>query len=77
MEKSKATYRDWVIMHRNIPRTEHFGIGMKVDALFLDLLELLRKATYASISQKAAILEECMGKTDSLRFFIQIIWEIN
>lgn len=58
-----------------MPRTERFGIGLKVDTLFLDLLELLRKATYAPTQQKIAILEDCLNKTDSLRFFIQIMWE--
>ncbi len=58
-----------------MPRTERFGIGLKVDILFLDLLELLRKATYTPTQQKIAILEDCLNKTDSLRFFIQIMWE--
>jgi len=30
---------------------------------------------YAGLSQKASVLEEALGKTDSLRFFIQIMWE--
>lgn len=75
VEKAKAGYKDWIIIHRNIPRTERFGIGLKVDNLFLDLLELLRKATYATVPQKVPILEEGLSKTDSLRFFIQIMWE--
>ncbi len=62
-------------MHRNMPRAERFGIGLRIDNLFLDLLELLRKATYAPIAPKLEILADALGKTDGLRFFLQIAWE--
>ena len=58
-----------------MPRTERFGIGLRIDTLFLDLLELLRKATYANITHKIPLLEDALLKTDSLRFFLQISWE--
>lgn len=62
-------------MHRNIPRAERFGIGTKIDLLFLELLELLRKAVYSSIEEKIKILDDAIVKIDSLRFFIQLLWE--
>lgn len=39
------------------------------------MLENLRKATYATLTQKVSILEESLLNIDSLRFFIQIAWE--
>lgn len=62
-------------MHRNIERIARFGIGTKVDILFLDLLELLRKATYTPINKKLVLLEATSDKIDSLRFFFQLLWE--
>ena len=59
-----------------MPRVERFSLGLKIDLLFLDTLELLRKATFAQINQKIEILDEALGKIDSLRFFIQLVWEI-
>jgi len=56
-------------------RDERFGIGAKIDTLFLDLLETLRAATYANISEKSRLLGVAIGKTDTLRFFMQIAWE--
>lgn len=56
-------------------RDERFGIGSKIDALFLDLLETLRVATYAGGREKIPLLTRAVGITDSLRFFIQIAWE--
>lgn len=77
LEKAKNTYKSWVIIHRNIPRTERFGIGSKVDSLLLDLLELLRKVAYTPIPQKIGLLENVSIKIDSLRFFIQLLWELH
>ena len=42
----------------------------------LDLLELLRKTTYTPLNKKIALLESAMDKIDSLRFFVQLLWEL-
>ena len=75
LEKAKSIYKNWIKIHHNIPRTERFGIGTKTDILFLELLELLRKTVYASINEKIKILEEAISALDSLRFFVQLLWE--
>lgn len=62
-------------MHRNMPRTERFGIGLRIDNQFLDLLEFLRKAMYSPMPKKLEILENALTTTDSIRFFLQISWE--
>lgn len=59
-----------------MPRTQRTGIGLKIDSLFLEILELTRKAEYTSVNQKILILEEILTLIDSLRFFTQIAWEI-
>lgn len=56
-------------------REERFGIGSKIDGLLLELLETLRKADYANVNSRVSILGESIGKTDSVRFFLQIAWE--
>ena len=75
LEKSKATYKKWIEVHRNIERTVKFGLGTKIDNLFLDLLESLRRAIYTPINKKIILLEEASDKIDSLRFFLQLLWE--
>lgn len=77
LEKVKALYKFWLPLRRNFPRTEQFGIGAKVDNLFLDLLETLRLATFTSGNEKIALLYKGILKTDSLRFFIQLCLETN
>lgn len=76
LQKLKTTYKRWIVIHRNMPRTERSGIGQKIDGLFLELLEQIRKAEYMAIGQKIIILEKILTLIDSLRFFLQIAWEI-
>lgn len=56
-------------------RTERFGIGDRVDGLWLDLLDALRKASYANASDKVSVLDEAIRRIDAVRFFLQIAWE--
>lgn len=62
-------------IHRNIERAARFGLGVRIDIIFLDLLELLRKAVYTPINKKTILLEEASDKIDMSRFFLQILWE--
>lgn len=62
-------------IHRNIERTARFGLGLKIDNLFLDLLELLRGAVYTPIDKKIILLNAAIEKIDMIRFFMQILWE--
>ncbi len=75
LEKAKTVYKKWIEIHRNIPRTQKFGIGSKIDFLFLDFLELLRKAMYTPVNKKVELLEDVSGRIDSIRFFFQLLWE--
>ena len=75
LEKAKTVYKKWMEMHRNIERTTRFGLGLKIDNLFLDLLELLRKAVYTPVDKKIILLDAASEKVDAIRFFLQILWE--
>ncbi len=58
-----------------MPRVERFAVGTRIDSLYLDLLELLRKATFAEPKNKIVLLEDSNIIIDSLRFFYQLAWE--
>lgn len=68
-------YKNWIEIRRNIERTARFGIGTKIDNLFMDVLELLRKSVYTPVDKKIILLEEVADKIDSSRFFLQTLWE--
>lgn len=75
LEKAKTMYKQWMEIHRNMERAARFGIGNKIDVLFLRILELLRKSMYAPINKKILLLEEVTDYIDSFRFFFQLLWE--
>ena len=56
-------------------REERFGIGARIDSLLLDILEILRKASFVDTASKPVLLGTAIGIADSLRFFLQIAWE--
>ena len=56
-------------------RSERFGIGNRIDALWLDLLDALRRAAFAPIDRKVSVLDEAIRAVDAVRFFTQTAWE--
>ena len=75
IELAKTIYKNWIQIHRNIERTARFGLGLKIDSLFLELLGVLRKTVYTSVDKKILLLSVAIEKIDEIRFFLQILWE--
>ena len=73
--KEKETYRYWIIIHRDFPKTERFGIGQKIEQSFLDVLELTFASVYLVLDQKILMLSRTIAKLDNLKFFMQLAWE--
>jgi len=76
IEYIKTTYKQWLLIERNLSKCERFGLGQKVDLLFIDLLDIVQKASFSSIDSKISLLSQSLSKIDSLRFFIQFCWEL-
>lgn len=77
IERAKEVYRAWIPMRRDMPREERFGIGSKIDFLFLETFEILRRATYANEKIKIDLLQRAIENIDSIRFFVQLAWELS
>jgi hypothetical protein len=73
--KEKETYQSWLVLHRNFPKTERYGVGRKIDNLFLEVLELSFTASYLPPEQKIIFLSKTISRLDILKFFIQLAWE--
>lgn len=76
IEHVKSVYKQWLLIERNLPKCERFGVGQKVNLLFIDLLDILQKSSFSPIAPKILLLEQALSKIDSLRFFIQFCWEL-
>ena len=50
-------------------------MGVKIDNLFIELLEITFTAKYAKRENKLDFLEKLSNKLDNLKFFITLLWE--
>jgi hypothetical protein len=76
LEKVKYIYKIWLPICRNLPKSERYNLGQKIDGLLVEILETLHRASFSQIQPKITLLGEVLIKVDSLRFFIQLCWEL-
>jgi len=60
----------------HVPKDSRYTLGVRIDNLFLDILEGGFAAAYADSSAKFTFLKNMSLKMDSLKFFVRILWEI-
>ena len=63
-------------MRNNFPRKSRYILGVKIDELFLDTIELLFIAGSLNRTQKLPVFQKASGRLDLLKFFIQLAWEL-
>ena len=73
--KEKEAYHSWLVLHRNFPKTERYGLGRRIDQLFLEILELSFTAAYLPPDPKIIMLGKIISRLDVLNFFSQLAWE--
>lgn len=73
--KEKEAYQFWLILHRNFPKTERYGLGRKIDLLFLEILELSFTSAFLPPDPKIILLGKIISRLDILKFFSQLAWE--
>lgn len=74
--RCKEGYRVWHFHLENVSKVSRQTIGTKVDDIFLSLLELIFRATFAYDKfEKLSVVSQAIAKADLLKFFLQIGWE--
>ncbi len=71
----KEGYLLWHSFLPNLPRLTRYTLGVKIDNLFVELLEITFTAKYARREDKLKFLEELSRKLDNLKFFVTLLWE--
>jgi len=62
-------------LHRDFPKTERYGLGRRIDLIFLEILELSFTASYLPPDPKIILLGKTISRLDILKFFLQTAWE--
>ncbi len=76
IEHVLAVYKQWYQYRDHFPKKARYSLGDKIDTLFIEILELLFVASYQNPEAKLPTLETAIKKTDILKFFLRIAWEI-
>ncbi|MDP2593849.1 MAG: four helix bundle protein [bacterium] len=76
LSKLAGAYKVWHSFFSTLPRSSRYTLAAKIDILFADTIELLLIASYSQRNDKIFLLEKATQKLDSLKFFLQIAWEI-
>ena len=68
-------YKLWHEIQIHIAKQSRYTLGVKIDLLFIETVELLFIAGTISRTQKLPILLKAGGRLDVLKFFLQLVWE--
>ena len=71
-----SVYKLWYEYLPHFHKTSRYTLGKKIDFLFIEAAELMFIAGHLEKSQKLPYVQKAIGKLDTLKFFLQISWEI-
>ena len=71
----KESYLLWHIFLEHLPRLTRHTLGVRVDNIFTEILEIVIAARYTKREDKKRFLEELSRKLDNLKFFVTLLWE--
>lgn len=72
-----SVYKLWQGYQNDFPKNLRYTLGGKIDSTFLNILECLFIASYESKNDKLPTILLAIRKTDLLKFFLQVSWELN
>jgi hypothetical protein len=71
----KESYLLWHNFLEHLPRLTRHTLGVRVDNIFTEILEITLVAQYTKREDKKRFLEELSRKLDNLKFFVALLWE--
>jgi hypothetical protein len=75
LNKLKQSYKIWQDIFPHLSKVHRQTIGVKIDKLLLDTLELVFKASYSSGISKIDLLTSAIDYNDLAKFFVVVSWE--
>jgi hypothetical protein len=60
----------------SIPKHSRYSLGLKIDNLFLTVIENILLAAGSHANEKHKYLSKASASLDLLKFFLQIAWEV-
>ncbi len=76
LQKLTLAFKLWNNALSDIPKVSRYSLGEKISNMFIELIELILVATYTSKDDKLPLVQKASIKLDSLKFFVQIAWDL-
>jgi len=75
LQKSKDSYLLWHTYFKLIPKEHRFSLGVKIDSIFIEVIEIISGALYVNKEEKALYIKTVIRKTDTLKLLFLMLWE--
>lgn len=76
LQKAIMIYKTWHEYVRHFPKDFRYSLGIKIDSLFIEVIENIFSASCLMRQQKLPYIQKSSVKLDTLKFFLQVAWEI-
>jgi hypothetical protein len=75
LQKVKEIYLLWFSYYQNIPKLHRHSLGIKIDNLFVESMEMIIQASFLNKNEKQPYVRVGIRKIDTLKIFLMILWE--
>jgi len=65
----------WYGYFQILPKTHRHSLGIRVDALFIEIIEMLAIASFLVREEKIPYVRMAIRKTDTLKILLMVLWE--
>ncbi len=69
-------YIVWSAYASKLPKTAKYSLGLKIDNLFIDIIEAISIAAFQQRAEKLPYLKRAVARVDTLKVFLQLLWEM-
>lgn len=74
IQKIKFAYLEWSNIQKHIPKIHRYSLGVKIDNIFIQTLDL----SFALLAEKSDLLAiRLISKIDLLKFMLLVLFEIS
>lgn len=71
-----SVYAYWHNITRHIPKMRRYSLGVKIDSLFTDIIELVSMAQFSPKEERQKILSRAITKNDCLKSMLYVLFEL-
>ena len=75
MHKIKSVYIFWYSIYHLVPKTHRYTLALKIDTLFVELIEMSASASFTQKQDKIPYLRTAIRKLDTLKILLMVLWE--